>query len=98
VFGHVETAFVATRAEQHLADGRATKLGPLFAEAERKPAVKARSTGPQLSALLSRVVHQLRSATRKGTRNAADLQTVGSGRAAAPLPGELMRPLSHGSR
>ena len=73
---NLETAFAATRAEQHLASLRATRLGPLLVEAERKPAATTNDAGPLLSTVVERLVCQLRSVSRKWARVAAELRPI----------------------
>ena len=74
MYVNLETSFAATRAEQHLVHLRATKLGPLLTEAERKPAMTPNYAGPLLSTIVGRLVDQLRSARLKWARVATELR------------------------
>lgn len=71
---NLETTFAANCAEQHVVHLRATKLGPLLTEAERKPAMTMNDAGPLLTTIVGRLVDQLRSARLKWARAATELQ------------------------
>jgi hypothetical protein len=74
---NLETSFAATLAEQHLVHLRATKLGPLLAEVERRPAVPTPAAGPRLTVLVARVVHRLGAVRRRRVRSAPELRPLG---------------------
>ena len=74
MYVNLETTFAANRAEQHLAHLRATKLGPLLAEAERRPASTPQEAAPLVIPMVGRLVQQMRSARLKWTRAAAELR------------------------
>lgn len=77
MYVNLETAYAATLAEQHLAHLRATKLGPLLVEAERKPDARTQPAGPLLSTVVGRLVHQVRSARLKWVREGTKLRPIG---------------------
>jgi hypothetical protein len=74
---NVEAAISAHRAEQRLANLRATKYGPLFAEAQRKPAAKPRTGKSALIALGFNMVQRVSEATRGRSRPATQTGDVG---------------------
>jgi hypothetical protein len=76
VYGHIANVFAAVRAEQALVDARATKLGPLFAEAECTPRAPTPRVQPRLDTVLGRLVHQLRPGRLKRAQDAADLRPI----------------------
>ncbi len=72
MFVNFETTFAAAQAERHLANMRATKLGPLFVEVERQSAATTPTEAPTLSAVVQRLVDQLRSASHRWLRHAPE--------------------------
>ncbi len=77
MYVNLETTFAANRAEQHVAHLRATKLGPLLTEVERKSAASTKDAGPLLTLRVAWFVHRIGSVRLARARPATDLQPLG---------------------